>query len=42
MDRQVNYPVNQGVNFVIKSSRCSFFRHSDRNPIKTNVSATLV
>ncbi len=26
MDRQVNYSVNHGGNFVIKSPLCSFFR----------------
>ncbi len=46
MDRQVNYPVNHGGNFVIKSPQCSFFRHSlqslSRNPITMTVSATPV
>lgn len=42
MDRQVNYPVNQGGNFVIKPSLCSFFRHDRRDYITMTVSATNV
>ncbi len=39
MDRQVNYPVNDGGNFVIKSPRCSFFKHNHQKPITISASA---
>ena len=41
MERLVNYPVNDGGNFVIKPPRCSFFRHhTDETQITSNSSAT--
>jgi hypothetical protein len=41
MDKQVNYLVNHGGNFVIKSPLCSFFRHeAQRTPITTTICAS--
>lgn len=42
MERQVNYPVNRGGNFVIKPPLCSFFRHYRRDQITMTDSATNV
>jgi len=39
MDEQVNYPVNDGGNFVITLPRCSFFKHKHLKPITTSTSA---